>query len=271
MAFAPIIFKKGDVDRWFGENIEITASVYRRLKKEHGKYLFGDLTEVELAGDKKAIRHLHAALRKNYTSPWREILTNVVKAALEAETARVAQLEKFQKDFRTLAANGQLAAAEALLNETQRAGLPGATYEKCAAELTQRRAEAMQHIQAGDDLLREEHYKEARVRYEQARKIDRDNTLVAGKIEMADRFEREARSRNVRATVGFVVPVAVQTIGEYFEFKREQERRKREEEERKREEAERAAEEERNKQRPPEPGPINRPPRRPQRSQYPQP
>jgi hypothetical protein len=28
----------------------------------------------------------------------------------------------------------------------------------------------MQHIQAGDDLLREEHYKEARVRYEQARK-----------------------------------------------------------------------------------------------------
>jgi sRNA-binding protein len=49
----------------------------------------------------------------------------------------------------------------------------------------------------------------------------------------------------VRATVGFVVPVAVQTIGEYFEFKREQERRKREEEERKREEAERAAEEER--------------------------
>ena len=88
MAFAPIIFKKSDVDKWFGENIGLTASVYRRLKKEHGKYLFGDLTEVELAGDKKAIRHLHVALRKNYKSPWREILTSVVKAALEAKTPK---------------------------------------------------------------------------------------------------------------------------------------------------------------------------------------
>jgi tetratricopeptide (TPR) repeat protein len=192
-----------------------------------------------------------------------------VKAALDVETARTAQLDKFQKDFRIFVANGQLAAAEATLEEAQRSGLQPATYEKCAAELSQRRAEAMQHIQAGDDLLREEHYKEARVRYEQARKIDRDNSLIAGKIEMADRFERESRGRNVRATVGFVAPIAVQTIGEYLEFKREQEQRKREEEERKREEAERAAEEERNRQRQQPPPPPNRPPRRPPRNPQP--
>ncbi len=85
MAFAPIIFKKNDIDKWFGKNIEITASVYRDVKKEHGTYSFGDITEVALNGDKKAIRHLHAALRKNYKSPWREILSSVVKAALEAK------------------------------------------------------------------------------------------------------------------------------------------------------------------------------------------
>jgi hypothetical protein len=85
MAFAPIIFKKNDIDKWFGKNIEITASVYRDLKKGHGTYSFGEITEVALDGNKKAIRHLHAALRKNYKSPWREILTSVVKTALEAQ------------------------------------------------------------------------------------------------------------------------------------------------------------------------------------------
>ena len=73
MAFAPTIFKKNDIDKWFGKNIEITASVYRNLQKEHGTYSFGEITEVALDGNKKAIRHLHAALRKNYKSPWREI------------------------------------------------------------------------------------------------------------------------------------------------------------------------------------------------------
>jgi hypothetical protein len=85
MAFAPLIFKKNDIDKWFGKDIDITASVYRGVRKDNGTYTFGDLTEVALGGDKKAIRHLHAALRKNYKSPWREILTNVVKSALEAK------------------------------------------------------------------------------------------------------------------------------------------------------------------------------------------
>jgi tetratricopeptide (TPR) repeat protein len=170
-----------------------------------------------------------------------------VKTAYDVAVEQVSRLEKFQKEFRMLTDSGRLAAAETMLEEAQRAGLEQDNYQKCVLELSERRAQALQFIQAGDDLLREEHYKEARARYEQARKIDRDNTLVAGKIEMAERFDREARARAVRATVGFVIPVAVRTIGDYFEYKSEQERRKREEEIRKRKEAERAAEEKRNK------------------------
>src|SRR5262249_52006928 len=141
------------------------------------------------------------------------------------------------KEFRALTDNGQLVAAEATLEQARQAGLDRTGYEKCMMELSTRRAQAMQLIQAGDDLFREEHYKEARLLYQQARKIDQDNTLVANKIAMVDRFEREARARNVRETVGFVVPAATRTLTEYFEFKREEERRKREEELRKREEA----------------------------------
>jgi hypothetical protein len=85
MAFAPVVFKKNDIDKWFGKDIDITASVYRDVKKETGTYSFGNITEVALGGNKKAIRHLHAALRKNYKAPWREILTSVVKSALEAK------------------------------------------------------------------------------------------------------------------------------------------------------------------------------------------
>jgi tetratricopeptide (TPR) repeat protein len=167
-----------------------------------------------------------------------------VKTALDNELARMNQLDRFQKDFRTLTDNGQLVAAEATLEQARQAGLERTVYEKNMMELSTRRAQAMQLIQAGDDLFREEHYKEARLRYQQARKLDQDNTLVANKIAMVERFEREAHARNVRETVGFVVPAATRTLTEYFEFKREEERRKREEELRKREEAERAAEEE---------------------------
>lgn len=171
-----------------------------------------------------------------------------IKAALDSELSRLAQLEKFQTEFRVLTDNGQLAAAEAALENAQRSGLDQGRYLECIDDLGRRRAAAMQLIATGDDLFREERYKEARARYEDARKIDRDNSLAANKIAMADRYDREARARNVRAAVGFIVPAAAKTLGEYFEFKREEERRKREEERRKREEAERAAEEERNAQ-----------------------
>jgi len=171
-----------------------------------------------------------------------------VKVALDTEVGRITQLEKFHRDFRALTDNGQLAAADLALEEAQRAGLDQSSYQKCLLELSERRDQAMHHIQAGDDLVRDERYKEARLRYEQARRIDRDNSLVAGKIDMADRFDHEARSRKVKATVGFVVPVAVKTLGDYFQFKEEQERRKREEEARRREEAEREAAEARERE-----------------------
>ena len=160
-----------------------------------------------------------------------------VKAALDAELVRIAELDKFQKDFRALADSGQLTAAETNLDQAQRVGLDQATYQKCTGELSERRTQAMRLIEAGDDLLREEHYKEARARYEQARKLDRDNSLVVNKIAMAERYEHEAHSRNVRAAVGFIVPAATQVVGEYFAYKREEERRKREEAERAAEEA----------------------------------
>lgn len=165
-----------------------------------------------------------------------------VKAAIDTELARITQLERFQREFRALTDNGQLVAAQAAVEQAQRAGLDQASYEKCMMELSDRRTQAMQLILAGDDLFREEHYKEARARYERARKIDQDNDLVANKIATVDRYEHEARARNVRETVGVVVPAATRTLTEYFEFKREEERRKREE-------AERAAQEEKNRSR----------------------
>jgi hypothetical protein len=183
-----------------------------------------------------------------------EMLYYRVKAALDTELGRLAQLEKLQKDFRTLTDSGGLDAAETTLNQAQLAGLDQATYQRCAAELTDRRAEARRLVELGDELLRGERYKEARVRYEQARKIDRDNTLAPSKIAMAERFEREAHSRNVRAILIFAVPAATKAVGEYFEYKREEERRKREE-------AERAAEEAKLKQQQ-EADRANNPPRR---------
>jgi tetratricopeptide (TPR) repeat protein len=173
------------------------------------------------------------------------MIYHTVKSALDDETTRLARLERFHKEFETLRAEGRLAAAETALEDAQRAGLDQRAYQKCSAELSERRDQAMQLILAGDDLVRSEKYKEARSRYEQARKIDRDNTLVADKIAMADRFDREARARTVRATVGFVIPAAMKTLSEYFEYKREEEIRKREEAERAAEEARRREEEER--------------------------
>jgi len=84
MAFIPLVFKKSDIDKWFDKNIKITVSQYQHIKKEQGHYDFGDLTEAALGGNTKAIKHLHAVLRKDYRSPWREILTSVVKTALES-------------------------------------------------------------------------------------------------------------------------------------------------------------------------------------------
>jgi tetratricopeptide (TPR) repeat protein len=161
------------------------------------------------------------------------VACTVARAAQDRNEADArAQREKFLSEFRNLSDNGHLAAAEALLEEAQRAGLDQTSYQKCFSELEERRGQAMHHIETGDGLLRTEHYKEARSHYQQARRIDRDNTLVAGKLEMVERFEREARARVVRETVNIAVPMATKVLSEYFEFKREEEQRKREEAER---------------------------------------
>jgi len=136
---------------------------------------------------------------------------------------------KFLDEFRALCDNGWLDAAEAALEDAQKDGLDQPTYQNCILELEERREQARQLIQSGDTLLRAEHYKEARLRYEQARKIYRDNTVVAGKIAMAERLEHEARARAVKETIGIVMPVATKVLSDYFDFKRAEEQRKRDE------------------------------------------
>jgi hypothetical protein len=167
------------------------------------------------------------------------MVAGCAKHSVQVRPPVSANLENFEKEFRTLTNKGQLAAAETTLEEALRAGLDQPIYQRCITELTERRAQAMRLIEIGDELLRNEHFKEARARYEQARKIDRDNTLIPGKIAMADQFHREARARNIRTTLAFVVPVAMKTLGEYLEFKREEAEREAEEARRREEERER--------------------------------
>lgn len=160
-----------------------------------------------------------------------------VKTAIDAELARITQLERHRKDFRKLADSGQLLAAENTLDQARQAGLDPPEYQQCKMEVDDRRNQASQLITSGDDLLREEEYKEALGRYQQAQKLDRDNPQLPAKLALAERGHREARAQNRREAVGFIVPAAAQAVGEYFAYKREQERRKREEAEKAAEEA----------------------------------
>jgi hypothetical protein len=150
-----------------------------------------------------------------------------VKAALEAETARIAELDKLQRNFHALVASGELAAAESALDGALRAGLDQATYQQRKMDLSDRRAQAAHLIEAGDDLVRDQQFNEALDRYHQAGKLDRDNPQLPAKISIAERYEREAHDRKVQATVGTIIPAATRVADEYFAYKREQERRKR--------------------------------------------
>lgn len=216
-----------DFVAWRNQRINEAAELFRQAKgTQRAEFLRASLSLLDEAG----------------AADDPDMLYYQVKAALDAE-------DKFEQQFRDLIENGYLDRAEAVLEEAQRAGLDSAIYNSRQAELEERRAQALRLIQAGDELLQAEKYKEARIRYEQARRIDRNNSLVEGKIAMTDRFEHETHSRHVQETVGFVVPAATRTVSEYFAFKREQERRKAEEERRKREEAEREAQEKENQRR----------------------
>jgi tetratricopeptide (TPR) repeat protein len=160
-----------------------------------------------------------------------------VKSAVDGEMARIAHLEQLQKDFRRLRDEGQLDDAEAVLDSALRTGLEQPLYQQCKMEIGERRSQAGRLISAGVNLFEDQEYKEALERYQQAHKLDRDNPQLPAKLEIAERQHREARARNLRGTVEVIVPAATRAVGEYFAYKREQERRKREEAERVAEEA----------------------------------
>lgn len=160
-----------------------------------------------------------------------------VKAAVDSELARIAQLELLQKEFRRLTDSGQLLAADSTLDQALTSGLAQPSYHQCKMEIEDRRSRAMQLITAGDGLLQDQQYKEALDRYQQAQKLDRDNPQLPAKLALADRYHRETRSEKTRATVGFIVPAATRAVSEYFAYKREEERRKRVEAEKAAEEA----------------------------------
>lgn len=172
-----------------------------------------------------------------------------VKTAVEAETARVAQLERLQKDFRKLTDAGQLLAADTVLDQALRSGLDQPAYEQCKMEIGDRRNQATQLISAGDDLFQDQEYKEALERYRGAQRLDRDNPQLPARLAIAERHDREARGQNVRAAFGLIVPAATRAVGEYFAYKREEERRKREEAEKAAEEAKEEARKEESRRR----------------------
>jgi tetratricopeptide (TPR) repeat protein len=150
-----------------------------------------------------------------------------VKTAIETENTRIAELETLQKQFRSLTESGQLVAAETALDHAQRLGLDQMSCEQFRMEIEDRRKQAAQWIAAGDDLFRDEQYKEALDRYQRAQQLDRDNPQLPTKLAMADRYHRTARSQTVRSAVGVIGVSATRALGEYFAYKREQEERKR--------------------------------------------
>ena len=150
-----------------------------------------------------------------------------VKAALDGELRRVAELDGLQKRFRALTDSGQLVSAERTLDEALRLGLQQLIYQQVKLEILDRRKQASALIGAGDDCFRSEQYREALERYEEARRLDHDNPQLPAKLAMADRYHRTTRGDTVRATVNAVGSSAGRAIGAYFSYKREEERRKR--------------------------------------------
>lgn len=150
-----------------------------------------------------------------------------VKAALDAEISRVAQLEDAQKRFRASLHAGRLAAADQALNEALASGLDQTSYQRFQLDLRDRRTQAAHLIAAGDALFHDQKYKEAFVRYQEAERIERDNPHLPAKLAMADRYHRTARGQTIRSTVTMVGWGATRILGEYLEYKKEEEARKR--------------------------------------------
>lgn len=70
--------------------------------------------------------------------------------------------------------------------------------------------------------------KEALARYHAAGQLDRDNPQLSRKIDMADERRREGRVETARAVVT-AIGWGASVVGDYFSYKREEDRRKSEE------------------------------------------
>jgi tetratricopeptide (TPR) repeat protein len=155
-----------------------------------------------------------------------------VKRALDAELHRIAELEAVEQHARKLIDSGELSAAEQELENALRLGMDPSLNQQAKMEINDRRNRAAGLIAAGDDLFRDEQYKDAHDRYTQARQFDRDNPGLSTKLAMADSYHRAARSARIRSTVNTVGVSATRVATEYYRYKRAEEERKKAEAER---------------------------------------
>ncbi len=223
---------EADLDRGWQQFVE-----WRSQKMEQAGKLFKEAQGPERL---ELLKASFALLEEAGAEDDPSMLYYRVKSAMESEAARLAQLERLKRDFRKLTDSGQLLAADTALDQALRSGLDQPAYQQCKAEISDRRNQAVQLIAVGDEMFQDREYKIALERYREAQKWDRDHPELPNKLAMAERYHRQARGENVRATVGFAIPAATKAVGEYFAYKREQERRKRAEAEKAAEEAKRA-------------------------------
>lgn len=105
-----------------------------------------------------------------------------MKAAMEAEKLRLAELEKLRTEFEKLIKNGSLIAAEQVLAHAMELGLENAEHDRLKLETQSQRARAIVLISAGDVLFRDRHYEEALQRYREAQRLDNNRVEVEIKI-----------------------------------------------------------------------------------------
>jgi hypothetical protein len=208
-----------DLERGWQQFLE-----WRNQKIEQAQKLFQDAKGQERLA---LLKTSYALLEEAGAADDPNMLYYQVKAALDSELTRIAELSRREKEFRILIDSGQLDAAETTLDQALRAGLDQAVYQQTKTQIMDHRDQAAQLIAAGDDLFRNEQYKEALHRYQQAQRLDRDNPQLPTKLAMAERYDSTARSEKRRATVGVIGVSATKVVTELIAYKREQERRKR--------------------------------------------
>lgn len=148
-----------------------------------------------------------------------------VKAALEAELARQAELKALLVRAESLTRAGQLSSAEGTLRQALELGLEASVYQQLMTAIDDRRTRALALASAGDELFQHGHYGQARERYREAHRLDRDDPQISRKLASAEGYHRAARTETVRATVGSIGWSVSRAIGEYYRWKREEARK----------------------------------------------